>query len=105
MTKPQLSSASLKLDAATEVERITSRMRQLMKSDLKRRGIVLGLSGGIDSSVTCALCVKAFGPKKVFGLHMPERHSADETLDLSKVVSDHFGIESADEDISGILEA
>ena len=105
MTKPQLSSASLKLDAATEVERITSRMRELMKSTIKRRGIVLGLSGGIDSSVTCALAVKAFGPKKVFGLHMPERHSADETLSLSTSISDHFGIDSTHEDISGILEA
>src|SRR6056297_63561 len=105
MTKPQLSSASLKLDAATEVERITSRMRELMKSTSKRRGIVLGLSGGIDSSVTCALAVKAFGPKKVFGLHMPERHSADETLSLSTSISDHFGIDSTHEDISGILEA
>jgi len=105
MKKPQLSSASLTLDAAAEVERITTRMRELMKTTIKRRGIVLGLSGGIDSSVTCALAVKAFGPKKVFGLHMPERHSADETLSLSTSVSDHFGIDSVHEDISGILEA
>jgi NAD+ synthase len=76
-----------------------------MKSDIKRRGIVVGLSGGIDSSVTCALCVKAFGPRRVFGLHMPERHSADETLDLSTSVSNHFGIDSTLENISGILDA
>ncbi len=76
-----------------------------MKNTIKRRGIVLGLSGGIDSSVTCALAVKAFGAKKVFGLHMPERHSSDETLSLSTSVSDHFGIESIHENISGILEA
>ncbi len=95
----------LTLDAEQEVERITSNLRSLMKTTIKRRGIVLGLSGGIDSSVTCALAVKAFGPKKVFGLHMPERHSADETLSLSTIISDHFEIDSAHENISGILES
>jgi NAD+ synthase len=105
MSKPALSKDILKLDAAQEVERITFNLRSLMKNTIKRRGIVLGLSGGIDSSVTCALVVKAFGPQKVFGLHMPERHSADETLSLSTIISDHFGIESAHENISGILEA
>ena len=95
----------LALDAAAEVERIVDRMRSLMKHTIKRRGLVLGLSGGIDSSVTCALAVKALGPERVFGLHMPERHSAEETLMLSRTVSDHFGIASAHEDISGILEA
>lgn len=95
----------LQLDAEQEVEKITTNLRQLMKNTIKRRGIVLGLSGGIDSSVTCALAVKAFGPKKVFGLHMPERHSSDETLSLSTSVSNHFGIDSVHENISGILEA
>ena len=105
MSKPAFSKDILKLDAEQEVEKITRQMRSLMKTDLKRRGIVLGLSGGIDSSVTCALSVKAFGPKKVFGLHMPERHSSDDTLDLSTSVSECFGIDSVHENISGILEA
>lgn len=105
MTKAPFTKDILKLNAEKEVERITSNLRNLMKNTIKRRGIVLGLSGGIDSSVTCALAVKAFGPKKVFGLHMPERHSSDETLSLSTSVSDHFGIDSEHENISGILEA
>lgn len=105
MSKSPFSKNLLYLDAELEVEKITSTLRSLMKSTIKRRGIVLGLSGGIDSSVTCALAVKAFGPKKVFGLHMPERHSSDETLSLSTTISDHFGIDSAHENISGILEA
>ncbi|MCF6267859.1 MAG: NAD(+) synthase [Desulfuromusa sp.] len=105
MSKSPFAKDLLTLDAAEEVERITSNLRSLMRNAIKRRGIVLGLSGGIDSSVTCALAVKAFGSKKVFGLHMPERHSADETLSLSTIISDHFGIASAHENISGILEA
>lgn len=105
MSNPPFTKDILKLDAEQEVKRISSNLRNLMKNTIKRRGIVLGLSGGIDSSVTCALAVNTFGPKKVFGLHMPERHSADETLSLSTSVSDHFGIESEHENISGILEA
>ncbi len=105
MSKAPFTKDILKLDAEQEVERISTSLRSLMKNTIKRRGIVLGLSGGIDSSVTCALAVKAFGPKRVFGLHMPERHSSDETLSLSTSVSDHFGIESIHENISGILEA
>ncbi len=105
MSKPPFTKDILKLNAEKEVERITSTLRNLMKTTIKRRGIVLGLSGGIDSSVTCALTVKAFGPKKVYGLHMPERHSSDETLSLSTSVSDCFGIDSTHENISGILEA
>ena len=105
MEKNPFTKDILKLNTEKEVERITSNLRNLMKNTIKRRGIVLGLSGGIDSSVTCALAVKAFGPKKVFGLHMPERHSSDETLSLSTSVSDHFEIDSEHENISGILEA
>lgn len=105
MTKPAFSKDILKLDAEQEVEKINKNLRTLMRKEIKRRGIVLGLSGGIDSSVTCALTVSAFGPKKVFGLHMPERHSSDDTLSLSTSVSDCFGIDSVHENISGILEA
>ena len=103
--KTPFSKEILHIDVEQAVARIVDRLRFHMKNNLKRRGLVLGLSGGIDSSVTCALAVEAFGPKRVFGLHMPERHSADETLSLSRMVSDHFGIESVHEDISGILEA
>ncbi len=105
MPLPPLSKALLTLDAEQEVSKITSWLRDQLKTTLKRRGIVLGLSGGIDSSVTCALAVRAIGAERVFGLHMPERHSAPETLALSTSVSAHFGIDSAHEDISGILEA
>lgn len=105
MSKPKFEKNILKLDAEQEVEKITENLRRLMRTTIKRRGVVLGLSGGIDSSVTCALAVKAFGSKKVFGLHMPERHSSDDTISLSTSVSDHFGIESKHENISGMLEA
>ena len=101
----QFSLDILKIDAEGEVARITSWLRQLMRDTIRRRGIVVALSGGIDSSVTCALAVKAIGAERVYGLHMPEKDSAPETLALSRSVSDCFGIDSVHEDITEILES
>ncbi len=95
----------LRLDPEKETAWICARMRELMVSQVKRRGVVIGLSGGIDSSVTAALAVRALGRERVLGLEMPERHSADETLQLSGMVADFLGIETVREDISGILES
>src|SRR5689334_20326657 len=95
----------LAFDPSAETDRITARLREILSHDLKRRGLVVGLSGGIDSSVTAALAVRAFGPARVFGLLMPERHSEAGTLDLSRSVAESLGIEFAHEDISGPLES
>ena len=95
----------LKLDPEQEVARICSRMRELMLVQVKRRGVVIGLSGGIDSSVTAALAVRALGRERVLGLEMPERHSADESVQLSSKVAASLGIETVREEISGILES
>ena len=100
-----LSADVLRIDAEKETEKICSRMRSLMVNHLKRRGIVIGLSGGIDSSVTAALAARCFGPQRVVGLEMPERHSADDTLEYSGMAAKAIGIETIREDISGILEA
>lgn len=95
----------LLLDPEKETAKICSKVRETMLSRIKRRGIVVGLSGGIDSSVTAALAVRALGREHVLGLEMPERHSADETLRLSGMVVDSLGIQSVRQDISGILES
>ena len=105
MVEHVFSNDVLHIDPEKEVAKISKRLRDLMVNRLKRRGIIIGLSGGIDSSVTTALAVKAFGQARVLALLMPERHSASETLKLSSIVADHFGVESIHEDISGILEA
>ena len=96
---------ALDIDPAQEVEKTSQQILDLMAKQLKRRGLVVGISGGIDSSVTAALAVRALGPKRVVALEMPERHSADETLELSGLVATHLGIEAIHEDISGILES
>ena len=72
---------------------------------LRRRGGVVGLSGGIDSTVTAALAVKAFGPSRVLGLLMPERDSDPDSLRLGHAVADWLGIERVVEDIEPLLTA
>lgn len=94
----------LKLDASAEVERITAALREQVLGQLHRRGAVVGISGGIDSSVVAALCVRAFGKDKVLGLFMPEHHSSDDALMLGQMLTKHFEIEAIIEDIAPALE-
>jgi len=105
MKKQQFSKDVLTIDPEKEVEKITKQLRSFTAKQFKRRGLIVALSGGIDSSVTTALSVKALGSDRVLALLMPERHSSDDTLDLSTIVADHFGVEKIHEDISGILES
>ncbi len=105
MTQRQNSPDWMAFDVDAAAQHIGERLRQILSKDLKRRGLVVGISGGIDSSATVAVAVKALGRERVFGLLMPERHSDAETPSLSRLVAETFGIESAYEDISGVLEA
>lgn len=95
----------LMLDLAAEVEKISQRMVDIVAKTLHRRGVIIALSGGIDSSVSGALAVKAFGPKKVFGLLLPERDSSEKSEDLGRKVAEHLGIEYLKHDIAPVLEA
>ena len=102
--KAPFSPALLDLDCAAETAKIETALRDTLRR-FKKKGVVLGLSGGVDSSVVGALAVRALGSERVFGLLMPERDSASDTLPLSQLVVEHLGIRSAHEDISGILDA
>jgi NAD+ synthase len=106
MTKPAapFGPSSLAIDAGAETARISARLTEYL-ARTKRRGVVVALSGGIDSSVVAALCVAALGSDRVFGLHMPERESSSDTIGFSQLVADSLGIESKLEDISPILDA
>jgi NAD+ synthase len=95
----------LQLDATTEVGRIGEAIRGQVLRRLRRKGVVLGLSGGIDSSVTAALCVNALGSQRVMGLLMPERDSSGDSLELGRQLAEHLGIETQVEDITEILDA
>ena len=94
----------LAIDLEAEVARISASLRGYL-TRARRKGAIVALSGGIDSSVVAALCVAAIGKDRVFGIHMPERDSSEDTLAFSTLVSDSLGIDSVVEDITPVLEA
>ena len=98
------SAETLAIDAEAEVERIVTALRAQLRA-MKKRGLVLGLSGGIDSSVSLALAVRAAGAQNVFGLFMPENDSDPESLRLGRLAAGTFGVEAAVEDIGPALKA
>jgi len=99
------STAVLRLDAAPAIETIRTAIRDGVARELRRKGIVLGLSGGIDSSVVAALSVLALGRERVLALLMPERESSPDSTALGRMVAERLGIETVVEDISGALDA
>ena len=105
MPPKSFSAELLKLDGAAEAGRIGAMLRDEVLRRFKKKGLIVALSGGVDSSVVAALAVRAVGPDRVLGLLLPERDSSPETLPLSQMVAGHLGIKAVREDITGILEA
>jgi NAD+ synthetase len=95
----------LTLDAAATAAAIEGSIRDIVLRQLNRRGVVVAISGGIDSSVVAALCVNALGPERVLGLMLPESDSSPESLRLGEVLTESLGIQTHVEDIAGILTA
>ena len=71
---------------------------------LRRQGAIVGISGGIDSSVVLALCVRAFGPQRVVGVLLPERESSPDSVVLAEEVAQHYDVQTVTEDITAALE-
>lgn len=94
----------LKLDPQKEVQNLSGFLRDMVLMYLRRHGAVVGISGGIDSSVVAALCAKALGPKKVIGVILPEKESSSDSARLACDLADRLGIETRTEDITGALE-
>jgi NAD+ synthase len=86
------------------VEDICRQLREDVGKRFRRKGAVVGISGGIDSSVTMALAVRAFGADKVFGVMLPETDSSSDSKDFAQILADKFGVETVVENISGALE-
>jgi len=93
------------LDYAAEADRISARLREITVTSLRRRGLVVAMSGGIDSSVCAALAVRALGKDRVFGLLLPERDSSGSSSKLGRLLAEHLGIRYALHDISSTLAA
>jgi len=95
----------LRLDSAAAAARMEASIRDITFQQLHRRGAIVAISGGIDSSVVAALCVRALGPQRVLGLMLPEADSSPDSLRLSLLLAASLGIRTQVEDISGVLAA
>jgi len=95
--------AILEIDASAETNRIVQWLRENMRG-LHRTGAVLGISGGIDSSVALALCVKAFGPERVVALLLPEKDSDPASEELARMLAAHYGVTPVLEVITPALD-
>ncbi len=71
---------------------------------LEREGVILGLSGGIDSAVIAALCMRALGPEKILVLIMPEKDSKKEHTKDALNFAQELGIKAKLIDITPYLE-
>jgi NAD+ synthase len=100
---PDFGKNALELDVA-ETGRIVDGLRQAVHHTLHRQGAVVGISGGIDSSVVLALCVRAFGPERVVGILLPEGESGPESVTLALQLAEQYGVQAVTEDISAALQ-
>ena len=91
-----------------DIEYVCNQVIEKLKKDvpniLSRRGAIVGISGGIDSSVVLALSAKAFGPKKVLGIMLPEQDSSDDSEILARNLANKFGVDTIVENITSALD-
>ena len=102
---PDVSADLLRIDAEQATADIVEAFESMVVRDMRKRGVVLGLSGGVDSSVCAALCARALGPERVLGILMPERESSPDSLELGRLAAESIGIPTIVEDITATLEA
>jgi NAD+ synthase len=102
---PTFSSDVLALDPVTVCRKIEECMRAQVFGTFRKRGAVVALSGGIDSSVCAALSVRALGAERVLGVLMPERDSSDDALRLGQLLASRLGITTTVENIQPLLAA
>jgi NAD+ synthase len=104
-TLSSFTSRVLDIDAPAVAADLEQATREIVLGRLHRKGAVVGLSGGIDSSVTAAICARALGKDRVFGVMMPESDSSDDSLELARLLADVLDIKTAIENIAPTLEA
>ncbi|MBS2100588.1 NAD(+) synthase [Carboxylicivirga linearis] len=91
-------------DIDKTINDICTKLKQDVHQELRRRGGVIGVSGGIDSSVTLALATKAFGAENLLGVMLPEKDSSPDSKEFAQKLTAKFGVKVIEENISGALD-
>ena len=95
----------LDINPAAETDRIVSMLRHNVTKVMRRRGAVVGVSGGVDSAVVLALCARAFNPQRLTALVMPEVDSDPESEELACQVAHAYGVQPVVENITPVLHS
>ncbi len=85
-------SSAMQIPVEKEAARICEWLKNYVFHEFKRRGGVVGVSGGIDSAVVFALAVRAFGKDKVVAISLPEKDSSPDSKNLAHEITSHFGV-------------
>ena len=83
----------LKIDPARELERLSKFFVEQMNIVFRRKGVIVGLSGGIDSTCVATIAVRAVGKEKVVGLVLPETESNPVSSEYAIKHAQTLGIE------------
>ncbi len=95
----------LKIDCEIESQRIEQFIRKQVFESFRKKGIVIGISGGIDSAVVATLSVRAVGADKVLGLILPERESNPISVEYADMLIKKLGIRKELVEITPMLES
>lgn len=94
----------LSIDGEAEAERICAFIRQQVDAQ-RREGVVVGMSGGVDSALAAALCVRALGKDKVLALILPEKESDPVSAEYASKYAGQLGLNTLTIDITPVLES
>jgi NAD+ synthase len=95
----------MRLDCSRVTDNLIERLKENVYTKFRRQGAVIGTSGGVDSSVVAALCVRSFGPDKVIGVIMPDQDSSPESTEFAVRLAKSLGYEYVIDDVTEPLKA
>ena len=94
----------LKIDCEIESLRIEQFIRKQVFESFRKKGIVIGISGGIDSAVVATLAVRAIGADNIFGLILPEKESNPISAEYANLLIEKLGIRSKTVELTPMME-